>query len=214
MSARHRNDRTARAHPSLAQVVKEHILRKIGEGLLVPGDRIIEMRIAAELDSSQAPVREAIRELETLGVLESSRNRGAWVRTYDLAQVREIYDVRAELESYAVRLILEAGSLTKDELATAIQRMHDAARRDDAMTFSEGNADFHRALVRQSGNGALLELWEMLDIKSRTFLNIGRQGSDLMRIADSHLPVVAALAADDRMKAEAQIRSHILANRP
>lgn len=214
MSPRTGTERTGKAPPSLAQLVKERILLKIGDGELRPGDRIIEMRIAAELEISQAPVREAIRELETLGILESSRNRGARVRTYDPAQVQEIYDVRAELESYGVWLILRHGRFCAEELSPAIDGMRAAGRTGDVMLFSDSNADFHRSLMRQSGNGALLELWELLDIKSRTFLNVGSRDRDLVAIADSHLRIIDALSAGDVLVAQEAIRAHILDNSP
>lgn len=200
--------------PPLSQIVKEHILQNILAGALKPGDRIIETRIANEIRTSQAPVREAIRELETLGVLESSRNRGARVRSYDPQQMQEIYEVRAELESYAIRLILDRGTLDRRTLDAAIEAMGRAAAQDHLMTFAEHNAAFHRALVSQSGNVALLEMWELLDIKSRTFLNISQERGDLFLVTESHRPIVEALSAADRTQAEARIREHVLSNSP
>src|SRR5216683_765907 len=63
--------------PSLAETVREEILGRILSGEIQPGERIVEMRIAQELGTSQAPVREALRALEVIGVIESSKNRGA-----------------------------------------------------------------------------------------------------------------------------------------
>ncbi|MFF2074018.1 GntR family transcriptional regulator [Kitasatospora sp. NPDC058162] len=90
------------------------------EGLLggrwQPGDRIVERRLAAELNVSQAPVREALRSLQTLGVLDAEPNRGVRVREIGPAELREVYQVRAALErpaaeAAAVRLAGETGAL-------------------------------------------------------------------------------------------------------
>ena len=67
-------------------------------------DRLVELKIAAEMATSQAPVREALRELEAMGLIETLRNKGARVRVITDEELRQIYDVRAQLEAYASAL--------------------------------------------------------------------------------------------------------------
>ena len=62
------------------EVIREALLRRIGSGELAPGERIVEARLAGEFGVSAIPVREAIRELVSIGVLEFANHRGAWVR--------------------------------------------------------------------------------------------------------------------------------------
>ncbi|NJK81150.1 MAG: GntR family transcriptional regulator [Chloroflexaceae bacterium] len=75
----------------------------ITQGAYKPGDRIVETRIAQQLGVSQALVREAIRDLESLGLLESAPFRGAWVRQITPEEVSQFYTVRAVLEGAAAR---------------------------------------------------------------------------------------------------------------
>src|SRR5215218_529685 len=88
---------------SLREQVKELVLERILDGTYQPGDRLVETRIAQELGTSQAPVREALRELESLRFVESEQFRGARVRAVSPEELAEIYPVRAALEEVAGR---------------------------------------------------------------------------------------------------------------
>src|SRR5687767_9053059 len=87
----------------LREQVKELLLERILAGDYRPGDRLVETRIAQELGTSQAPVREALRDLELLRFVESEPFRGARVREISPAELAEIYPVRAALEEVAAR---------------------------------------------------------------------------------------------------------------
>jgi len=82
----------------LRDQVKAILLERILSGDYVPGDRLVETRIAQELGTSQAPVREALRELELLRFLESAPFRGTWVREVSDAELIEVFPIRAALE--------------------------------------------------------------------------------------------------------------------
>jgi DNA-binding GntR family transcriptional regulator len=81
----------------LREQVKDLLLQRIASGELRPGDRIVETRVAAELGTSQAPVREALRDLELLRLVESEPFKGARVRGFGNAELVEVYPVRAAL---------------------------------------------------------------------------------------------------------------------
>ena len=95
---------TAIVRGVLSDAVKERLLEGILDGTYPPGSRIVETRVARELGTSQAPVREALRDLEALGVVEISPFRGARVRRPSLDELLEAYVIRAELEALAARL--------------------------------------------------------------------------------------------------------------
>ena len=85
----------------LREQVKDILLQRIVSGELKPGERLVETRIASELGTSQAPVREALRDLELLRLVESEPFRGARVRGFGEAELIEVYPVRAVLEELA-----------------------------------------------------------------------------------------------------------------
>jgi DNA-binding GntR family transcriptional regulator len=210
-SATARDGRVRRIEkPSLTERVREEILRRILDGEIAPGERIIEMRVAQELGTSQAPVREALRALEVLGVIESSRNRGARVRMLEARELAEITDVRAELEGYAAGLASTRLKGDTAGLEVHIMTMRRAAKAKDMRRFAGANARFHRAIMEATGNATLLDIWTQLDVKAHTIMNVLRGHRDLTSVAESHWPIVAALKSGDARAARTAIRRHIL----
>ncbi|MER3417837.1 MAG: hypothetical protein C4343_01700 [Chloroflexota bacterium] len=88
----------------LAEQVRDRLLEGILNGRYPPDSRIVETRVAKELGTSQAPVREALRSLEALGVVEISPFRGARVRRPTRRELLDAYVVRSSLEALAARL--------------------------------------------------------------------------------------------------------------
>jgi DNA-binding GntR family transcriptional regulator len=99
-------DHAAISRSVLSDQVKDRLLQAILDGRYPPGARIVETRVARELGTSQAPVREALRDLEALGVVETAAFRGARVRRPSAAELLEAFAIRAELESLAARLAI------------------------------------------------------------------------------------------------------------
>ena len=199
---------------SLSQQIRDLLLDRIMCGELMPGDRLIELKIAAEFSTSQAPVREALRELEAMGVIETLPNKGARVRTITNEELRQLYNVRAQLEAYATQLVTEQGIPVKSKLKEAVRAMKRAGREGDSIAFANHNSWFHRIIVESSGNGVLLELWETLNVQARTMTNVTRRRGNLLELADSHMSIIDAIAAGKPAKAGTAAREHVLANRP
>ena len=199
---------------SLPEQIKDRILAQILAGEYRPGDRLVELRIAEEMQTSQAPVREALRELEALGVVECQRNKGPRVRTVSGAELREMYDVRAQIEGYATELAVRAGAPSKSMLNALLRNMRAAARANDAAGFAECNSAFHRAIVEAAGNGVLRDVWETLNIKARTMVNVSRRTRGLVELADSHRVIIDAIATGQPTTARRVAIEHVLANKP
>src|SRR5262245_27683282 len=87
----------------LREEIRDHLMPDILEGRLPPGERIIETRVAQQFDVSQAPVREALRDLEMFGFIDSSPFRGAVVRKMSPEELVQVYPIRAVLEGLAAR---------------------------------------------------------------------------------------------------------------
>jgi len=144
----------------LSARVKDRVLRWILEGELAPGSRIVETRVARQLGTSQAPVREALRDLATLGFVEIRPYQGSRVRQPSAAELREAIAVRGELEALAGRLA--APLMTAEELGELeelFRQMEQAALRGDAHEQAVHNARFHGIIVHAAGNRALERLW-------------------------------------------------------
>lgn len=193
----------------LSEQVKDRILQWILEGELAPGSRIVETRVARELGTSQAPVREALRDLATLGIVEMQPYRGARVSRPSKEELTEAMVVRAELEALAARLA--AVSISEEcfqELEGLLVEMTDAARRGDAHEHALKNAEFHGTVVRASGNKTLERNWRMLEPFSRTYLTASTPGTDLNWLAKRHLEIIDALRDGDPDRAADVMRKH------
>jgi DNA-binding GntR family transcriptional regulator len=203
------SDDAAIARSVLSEQVKERLLEDIMSGRYAPGARIVETRVARELGTSQAPVREALRDLEGLGIVETSAFRGARVRHPTSDELLEAFIVRAELESLAARLAIPR--LTDEhvaDLASHIRAMQDAAAAGDTHAEAEADAAFHGRIVHLSGNSTLERVWRRLEPTLRTYVTIAAPGVDRKDVADQHLPVLEALRRRDADEATAVLHRH------
>jgi DNA-binding GntR family transcriptional regulator len=202
-----RSDPVARS--VLSEQVKDRILQWILEGELAPGSRIIETRVARELGVSQAPVREALRDLTTLGVVEMRPYRGASVRQPSKGDLVEAMEVRGELEALAAR---QAATRITDkqveELRVLIEEMREMAEKGDTHAHALRNTAFHSTVVKASGNRTLMRIWSMLEPYARTYVTAKVPGIDLFWLGDRHLVIVEALVAGDPDRAAETMRAH------
>ena len=193
----------------LREQVKELILERILSGAYRPGERLVETRIATELGTSQAPVREALRDLEILRFVESEPFRGSRVREISEEELIEIYPVRAAIEEVAAREAATRLDGDVDALEAELDAMHRAADKNDLHAQVEHDVAFHRLIVEASGNAILLETWLSLGIGPRTIVTAVRTGLDGHEIAERHRPVLEALRARDPDRAGTALRRHL-----
>jgi DNA-binding GntR family transcriptional regulator len=186
------------ARSVLADQVKERILEDILTGRHAPGSRIIETKVARELGTSQAPVREALRGLEALGVVEITPFRGSRVRRPSKRDILEAYAVRSALEVLGARLAVpRMTDADLAELAGHLEAMRAAARDDDGHALAEADARFHGRIVELADNGTLEKVWRSLEPFSRTYITLVIPGADPQWSADLHAPILEALERRD-----------------
>ena len=194
----------------LSEQVKDRLLRRIVEGDLEPGSRIAETRVAREFGISQAPVREALRSLVSLGLVEMRPHRGAWVRQPDQKELVEAIEVRGVLEAFAAE---QAATRISDESIGELERlldeMLDLAAEGDAMAQAHTNAEFHATVIAAAGNAMLERTWNQLEPFSQTYLTATAPGVDLMWLAKRHEAIVDALRARDPEAAGLVMRHHL-----
>ena len=193
----------------IAQQIKEILLKKIGAGELRPGDRVVEAKLAKEVEASSIPVREAIRELVAIGVLEFAPRRGAWVREVSLSETIDSLEVRSALDRLAAQ---RAGTALRGKcgkLRATARRLVAAAKRADYVAFQEHNQTFHRSIVEATGNLALLRVWDSLGFDVRTRVIMDYLASvDPVELAKEHEAIVDALDCGDGRKAGTLLASH------
>jgi DNA-binding GntR family transcriptional regulator len=194
---------------SLRKQIREHIVDGIVSGRWQPGERIVERRIATELEVSQTPVREALRELESLRLIESAPNKGVRVRALTAADLEEIYPVRAGLEQIAAELAADRLAEDVSALAPEVAALYRADRAGDGEAQVGHTVAFHRELVKASGNSVLLHTWESLGIEIVTALSIRWLGTSQQSYAEEHQELVDAFVRRDPRIGEL-VKEHVL----
>lgn len=194
----------------LSDQVKEFIVEAILGGELKPGDRIVESSLARRLGVSQAPVREAIRDLVLLGFLETEPYKGTSVRSFSPEELWEVYTVRAALESLAARLAAtRLNEADVETLRTILDQMVDAGRKQDLDGMTRLDNDFHETILKIAGNRLLYQLWQALRFGYWTIVTAKISSFDLEYLAARHEELLNALKTRDPRKAMYAMRRHI-----
>jgi DNA-binding GntR family transcriptional regulator len=194
----------------LSDRVKEYIVEAVLNGELKPGDRIVESSMARDLGVSQAPVREAIRDLVLLGFLESEPYKGTSVRSFTYEELWETYTVRAALESLAARLA--ATHLTDadaDRLQGILDEMMEAAHRQDRDRLVQLDNRFHETILKISANKTLHQLWKSLQFGTWSIVTYRKSSYDPAYLAARHGELLEALKTGDPEKAAHAMQHHI-----
>lgn len=198
------------ARAVLREQLRERLLARILDGEFAPGERIVESHVMKEYGVSQAPVREALRDLEAMRFVESFPHRGVRVRLVSERELAEMYPVRAALEEVAGRA---AAPVVTDEtlarLDAEIEAMRAAARADDVHAVLVHDARFHEIIFETAGNALLLDVWRSLHAEIRALITYTRVRVGLTEIVESHVPILQALRQRDPALAGKEMRNHI-----
>lgn len=188
--------------------IRRVLLTRILDGTYRPGDRLKELQIAREFQTSQGPVREALRELEALRLVESETYRGTRVRAISPLEMREAAEVRGVLEQAAAAKA--AGRLKGNAapLHAELDALRAAAATGDLDAYSRCNMAFHRRIVEASGNAVMLRVWDSLMLEVRTRIGLNQLDLDLPAVAETHLPIIEALERGDGERAGSLLRAH------
>jgi DNA-binding GntR family transcriptional regulator len=184
---------------SIYHALRERILANDIE----PGERLVVRDVGRQYDTSDIPVREALRMLERDGLVETIPYAGARVTSLSAKEIEETYFIRSHLESIATGLA--AQRITDDELAeldVLMAKMDDAVDAQDGPAFSDLNQTFHRTIIGCCGNDMLrdltMEIWQRHSGFQRVFRKVPRRLATSQR---EHRGIMAALRRKDEAEA-------------
>lgn len=200
------------------KVFREEIHNAIREAIfsqeLKPGDRIIETFWAKKLGVSQGPVREAIRDLEAQGLVETVPFKGSRVRSLTGKDIQDNYSVRICLE---VKSIRDAITMLSDARLTALtaklreilEEMDGCASRGDLRAFTDCDTAFHRAIIDSTENLVLLRLWEQCNMRNWFRVSALTSAESLKQLQSSHQRLLEDICARDVKAATATVEEHL-----
>lgn len=202
---------------SLRKDVLHSLRYAILTGTLRPGDRLLEEALAKELAVSRGTLREVMRQLEQEGLIETFPHRGSFVTKVNFAEIQAVLELRAQLEATAVRAALHKGAQELlPELERLIDEMHAGTKSGDMVQLAEADVAFHQLIVGHCGYASWSRIWQTIDGMVRLYIfTVNRSVPQfLVGAAESHRPIVAALAVGDADAAEAAVRLHICETLP
>lgn len=186
----------------------------IFHGTLKAGDRIVEGKLAKELNVGVSPVREALQQLEHVGLVERHSNKGTFVTKLTEGQLKQIYRLRVELELLSIKYAIDvADSHELDHLQELADQMLAAGRHKDYTKFFQADLDFHRQLCRVAADPYLEKCLVSLITPLFSFVHIRLKQEqipfDFMAVAKSHSRIVSIIRRGDRDEAVESVHKAI-----
>jgi len=198
---------------TLVDQVVDAIVRGAAEGHFLPGDRLVEAEVARGLGVSRVPVREALRLLESQGIVVNIPYRGMRLMDVSRERIEKILEVRVVLEKLAAEKVLarrqDDPGITQG-LGKIVTVMRAAAARDDGFGVATADTDFHRELCWQSDNEPLLRAWEPLARQLTIIFGLSTLQKHSDSIVDEHVELLAAIDGGDAARLSRLIEVHIL----
>ncbi len=195
--------------PLYREEIRNSIKKAIMSGELKPGDRIIETRWAKELGVSQSPVREAIRELEMIGLVDNIPYQGCFVRKVTKKDMRDSYKVRMYLELLGIQDAVKNVDEEKiKELHAILKEMEVAAEAENFDLYIQKDVSFHKKIVAISKNSILIRSWDQCYIHDLTYIGTWISHMTLEQLSVRHEGLYEALAARDSERAATEISHH------
>ncbi len=199
---------------TLVDQAMEAIIAGASRGLILPGDRIVETEIAQALGISRVPVREALRLLESQGLVVSEPYKGIRLMPVTQARLDQATEVRLALEVTAARRARKLGRHRGDGrqlLAARLQALERVAARGDAYGCARADTEFHRALCELSGNAVLCGMWEQLSRQITIIVGLSTLGKPMALIVAEHRALLEAFAVGRPAALERALEEHIRA---
>ncbi len=192
----------------------EAIVARAARGLILPGDRIVEAEIARGLGISRVPVREALRLLESQGLVVNEAYKGIRLMPFTQSRLKQALEVRVALETTAARALVGGGGrriALPAKLVGHVDAMEVTAARRDAYGCGSADTAFHRELCRLSGNEVLSAMWEQLARQITIVVGLSTLGKSMRELVAEHRALLSALASGDMQRIERELKVHILA---
>ncbi len=201
----------------MSSTISDEISKKLAEdiiaGVIGPGQKLEEKAIAEQFSVSRTPVRDAIRQLESTGLIETRAHRGATVIDLNTQQLSDIFEALGEIEALCAKLAAQRMNTME---RVKLESLHKDSKRpiaeDDEIQYSDYNEKIHRAIHEGSQNSTLrglsADLWQRLAPFRRA--KFFKREDRMSRSTDEHDDIVEAIVAGDADRAWSAMRQHVI----
>lgn len=194
------------------ETIYDEVKKRIYEGEYEFGEKLVISRLANEFESSEIPVREALNQLNTEGLIDFRPHVGAIVTPLSKKDVEDIFEIRVVLEALATKLA--AKNLDEKDLEylkSIIEESQNAFNKRDYKKISKLNYDFHMSIYKKSGNKILVNTINDLWMNSGRYPNLFEKNDDHIKESlREHVDIYKALSEKDAELAEEITKQHKL----
>lgn len=195
----------------IREIIYEHLRHAILNGLIRPGERLVERDIAVKFNASRTPVREALRKLETEGFVEYMARRGVVVRGFNIGQIDEIFSIRKELECLAIRSSIR--NITDAQIAvlkTSVDRLEQEENGGDAEAAIKELHQFDDLIIDTANMPLLKSFLSILRESLQRYRKINLSNQPRRKEAvKEHRDLLQAIIDRDAERAEQLVCTHI-----
>ncbi len=198
---------------SLSDQVYQRLRSAIICAELSPGVKLVELEIAAQMGTSQGPVREALQRLERDGLVEHRARSATFVTSVSTDEMYELSSVRSAIEGFACRRTAQKITPEQcDELDGLVEMMVQVGSQQNIAAFAEYDLQLHRSIVEWSGSAGLMLAWTPLSNQTQRFIVQSHPSrySDFTEMGTRHQPIVTALRQHDADGAARAVQKHIM----
>jgi DNA-binding GntR family transcriptional regulator len=183
----------------LADEVYDQLVQAIMDREIGPDDRLVQEKLAAELDISRTPVREALLRLEKEGVLHLANSGGFRLAKISEEETLELYQARAAIEGQAARILTARNDPEELERLRVLIRQTEDLKDPTTRDYFTANRTIHRAFMEAAGNRFLLEMFDMIWGRAMAFhLFAAIENADISKSLGNHIELVDVIATGDR----------------
>ncbi len=193
------------------ELIASQLRSRIMDGTFPSGPQLREARLAARLNVSRVPVREALQRLIQEGLLVNKKNRGVFVVSLSEDDIRDVYLAREVIEREAARILIRHGDVEAfDRLEELVDRMSAAAEKREWPELADSDLGFHETLVQSSGRRRLQRMYGTLLIEARMCLSALESAYPVHeRLVQEHRNILSAMHRRDEQQALELIHTHL-----
>ncbi len=204
---------------SLSSLVVDYVKESILAGVYKEGHHLLETELANTLGISRAPVREAIKELEKEGIVQTLPRKGTFVTRFTMEDIKEVFDIRMLLENNIFKILIYEDRLKENDfqyLENLVREMENIAvstmgLREKSILLNLKDMEFHRFLWNKSGSKRRVKILEGIFFQLRmAMLYDTNETGDLSKTATDHYQIIEALRNKDIAKCKSALAEHII----
>ncbi|GJL82519.1 MAG: transcriptional regulator [marine bacterium B5-7] len=200
---------------TIAETIRERISKDIVTGVIAPGMKLEEKALADQYNVSRTPVRDALRQLESTGLVEFRPRRGATVANIGVEKLLEMYEVQSELEGLCARLSARRmTAMERHQLESLHEQARQAIENSDTDRYSTLNEELHNLIYRGTHNDSITDLTVSFRRRLapfRTSIFFKAKGR-VQESFNEHCKIIDAILASDADRAYIETRNHVISS--